>query len=399
MGRYLRKAKYCLWILFFVLSARLYPGRVPQVCAAASWTYGSQLEGAEKDVYDALEDFSRRQGAKGLTKNGWKEGLQAEISRKYRMSESSVLASECYTGADAFLRDHSEIFWISGFNIVLRFRGSAEEEMTAACVNLYPIDYYDGIRGEIKKTQAAVDDLILAVKKCGTRYEKVRTAHDSILKLVNYATKGEDRSWHHTITGGLLKKYGHKGVCETYAKLFHIICRANDIPCILVTGGLKSANINHMWNYVQMENGKWYLVDITNDDQKKERHDYFLAGSGTKAFAGRVGSTHRASGYLHAGQETPFVLPALAKAAYGGTATKKLTVSEEKITVKKGEKYKIAVTRKPSYADDALTYSSSDTKIAAVNSAGKITAKKKGKTVITVRAASGKKARIQVTVI
>ncbi|MBO5599673.1 MAG: hypothetical protein J5897_01365 [Candidatus Methanomethylophilus sp.] len=39
-----------------------------------------------------------------------------------------------------------------------------------------------------------------------------------------------------------------------------------------------------MWNYVQMENGKWYLIDLTWDDQDsipKLFHDFFLAGSAT----------------------------------------------------------------------------------------------------------------------
>ena len=29
-----------------------------------------------------------------------------------------------------------------------------------------------------------------------------------------------------------------------------------------------------MWNYVQLEDGKWYLVDVTSDDVDKSGTDY-----------------------------------------------------------------------------------------------------------------------------
>ncbi len=408
MREYLKKRSGCL-LLFCAVFLLLCPWSVSRVHAGA-WLYGAQLTGTAKNVYDALA------GARGLQNPGGfgfadgrdsggssgEEGLRVGLSREYGMAEAAGLAGECHAGADAFLRDHSEIFWISGFDLRLGFQSSPQEEkqgeMTASYVILYPAVYYDGIQKEIRPAQAVIDRLVRSVRKCQTRYEKVKAAHDAVLKQVDYAGKGENQRWHHTVTGGLLDRYGHRGVCETYAKLFAVICRANDIPVILVTGGLKSENISHMWNYVQMEDGGWYLVDVTNDDQREPKYDYFLAGSGTAAFAGRVGTTHRPSGYLRAGQQEPFRLPVLSESAYRGTASRKLTVSKSKIILRKGKTYRISVKRKPWNADDALTYSSSDAAAVSVNARGKITARKKGKAVITIRSAGGKKARIRVTV-
>lgn len=78
--------------------------------------------------------------------------------------------------------------------------------------------------------------------------------------------------------------------------------------------------------------------------------------------------------------------------------TKKLTLSEKKLTIEKGNKAQITVTRNPISATDKITYKSSNTKIATVDKNGKIKAKKKGKVKITVTSASKKKATCTVTV-
>lgn len=60
-----------------------------------------------------------------------------------------------------------------------------------------------------------------------------------------------------------------KVVCEGYAKAFQYLCArsdfASDIDCRMITG--RMGGENHMWNIVQMGNGKNYLVDVTNCDQ------------------------------------------------------------------------------------------------------------------------------------
>lgn len=77
--------------------------------------------------------------------------------------------------------------------------------------------------------------------------------------------------------------------------------------------------------------------------------------------------------------------------------TKRLTV-DKKITMQKGEKQKIEVARNPISATDKIFYRSSNTKVATVDKNGKIKAKKKGKTTITISSSNGKKATCKVTV-
>ena len=57
-------------------------------------------------------------------------------------------------------------------------------------------------------------------------------------------------------------------VCEGYAKAFMYLCNLTDfkgdISCITVTGDIPEGG--HMWNVVNMDDGKNYLVDVTNID-------------------------------------------------------------------------------------------------------------------------------------
>lgn len=69
----------------------------------------------------------------------------------------------------------------------------------------------------------------------------------------------------HSAYSAIIKGDEYLPVCEGYAGAFKVLCDELGVPCICVSGSMKSVP-NHMWNYVQMENGKWYLVDVTYGD-------------------------------------------------------------------------------------------------------------------------------------
>lgn len=79
-------------------------------------------------------------------------------------------------------------------------------------------------------------------------------------------------------------------------------------------------------------------------------------------------------------------------------APKKVKVNFKKKTLKKGKSIKIRVSFAKGYYSYTRKFSSSNKKVATVNSKGVIKAKKKGKAKITVKTFNGKKAVIQITV-
>lgn len=99
-------------------------------------------------------------------------------------------------------------------------------------------------------------------------------------------------------------------VCEGYAEAFKALCDAYGIECYYIEGRtLSNGDLGwHSWNIVRMDDGKWYPVDVTwndNDDESIGDHDYLLCSS---AYIGR----NHAMGYDY----TDFEFPELSATKY-----------------------------------------------------------------------------------
>ena len=118
------------------------------------------------------------------------------------------------------------------------------------------------------------------------RYNFVKSVHDYLCEIGTYPDLNSP-----DYTGNCHDAYGclieEKPVCQGYADAFKLICDYYKIPCVCIGGpGYTSSGSGpHMWNAVQMDDGKWYLVDITWDDQDSYGtfYDFFLSGTDTKA--------------------------------------------------------------------------------------------------------------------
>ena len=86
------------------------------------------------------------------------------------------------------------------------------------------------------------------------------------------------------------------------------------------------------------------------------------------------------------------------KVQKGKVTTKSLSISEKKLTLQTKKSTTLTLERNPISATEKITWTSSNTKVAAVNSKGKVTAKKAGTTTITARTSNGKKVTCKVTV-
>lgn len=116
-------------------------------------------------------------------------------------------------------------------------------------------------------------------ENASTRYDIIKNIHDYICLNTFYTTECIDYS---SSYGALVDG---NAVCEGYSKAFKIICDELDIPCVDVFGNWdKEESTAHMWNYVQMEDGIWYAIDVTWDDNdgkdgREIVYRYFLDGS------------------------------------------------------------------------------------------------------------------------
>ena len=77
----------------------------------------------------------------------------------------------------------------------------------------------------------------------------------------------------------------------------------------------------------------------------------------------------------------------IVKVKVEGVKTTKLTANATKKTVNRGKSFSWKVIKSPTNSTEGITYSTSNKRVATVNSSGKITGKKKG--IVTITAKSG----------
>ncbi len=141
--------------------------------------------------------------------------------------------------------------------------------------------------------------------------------HDHLCNTIVYI----DSAHAHNIYGALVEG---EAVCEGYAKTFKLFCDLYDIPCMLITGkAVTSTGYDpHAWNAVRMEDGNWYAIDVTWDDQTKTYYDFFLIGSQTvpEAFEDLTfAESHHENGDFYGNGSVIMQFPTLAENAYTHT--------------------------------------------------------------------------------
>ena len=254
----------------------------------------------------------------------WSNNL-AENEEYQRLTRAVV--QQAY---DAFIYDYPEAFWLGSCSYTVSYQPSSNAYKNGEPVVCYlrsikvkPNERYAGAGdpAEIAAFQQAVEQTAAEIKETLSdqpdRYEQVLAIHDYLCIHVSY----KENSYAHTAAGVFLKN--REVVCEGYAKAFKILCGRFGIPAVLIPGGALKSNgtrEGHMWNYVQMEDGFWYMLDTTWDDQKTYiSRKYFLSGGEEKGFTGNTIAVERQELYANFSKSeysVNFALPVLSDQGY-----------------------------------------------------------------------------------
>ena len=374
-------------------------------------SFGDQLEGNARAFYQALASADMTQHTSS------ENGLSVPAETEYTFSFASnggnfsdelssngaepyepvreEIALDVQKAIDAFKRDcQSNAYWIWGTSYGWSISGS-KTSSTWTCrikeISFWVSPYYEGILNERAAVESALAQAVSAVQERAedtSRYALIKAIHDYTAELVTYGNASQVIPYEHTVTGGLLDTYQHTGVCESYAKIVKLLCDRFSIPCVLMTGGSSTASdgsivVDHMWNMVQMENGQWYLVDATWDDQASGVYTtYFLAGSESAGFNGKtVGQDHMAVGDFTGVGYEPFALPTLSADAYSADVEKEKPLTEiqldqENLSLHHGESAVLSVTYLPtdSTEEKSVVWTTSDEEVATVDENGTVIA-------------------------
>ena len=152
--------------------------------------------------------------------------------------------------------------------------------------------------------------------------QKIKRIHDYICQRVTY--RNDNTLWVHS-AASLFLDADPAFVCEGYAKSMKIFCYYMGINCACVSGTARGTSSGtpgaHMWNYVQMDDGNWYLVDATWDDVGTPPSSrYLLVGRATKGQYITIGEERvEYTSFSTTSAETAgpvFILPVLAEESY-----------------------------------------------------------------------------------
>ncbi len=218
-------------------------------------------------------------------------------------------------GATAFCLDHPEIFWIRNYsygisNASVKQTSDDSFEIQINSLSISPNPAYENAYSQRETVNSGIAAARSAIQTGETRYDTLKNIHDYICNNANYDYAAAGLSYA-TEAHTAAPLFNGKGefVCEGYSKSLKILCDKFGIPCALVSG--TGGNEAHMWAYVKMDDGKWYAVDVTWDDQNSGIiYNYFLKGSNT------MSSDHTPSPPVVNNEEVALYYPTLAAEDY-----------------------------------------------------------------------------------
>ena len=309
-------------------------------------SYGAQLDGNAKALYDLLVqnyvvDYSQYLDSVDFPfefPDTITFEAVVEDGSFQRKGESYVQATDdvktaIQAASDAFSYDYPQAFWFRGSNYGYRvscvrdgssstgYRGTfknftfkpANREISENAHTRMG-DFMDGVQSAV----AELNEQTLGMDM----EQKIKRIHDYICQRVTY--RNDNTLWVHS-AASLFLDADPAFVCEGYAKSMKIFCYYMGINCACISGTARGTSSGipgaHMWNYVQMDDGNWYLVDATWDDVGTPPSSrYLLVGRSTKGQYITIGEERvEYTSFSTTSAETAgpvFILPVLAEESY-----------------------------------------------------------------------------------
>ena len=317
--------------------------------STATGNYYDQLDATSKRIYNAIYEANKSSASTAkmklnLTKIFENQKVTKGTNGKAVYSEETKQAIFAWLGSyvtPAYLAltyDHPELVWLSGAKYTIGYsvytpwfeEGETsiitDLELAGSTFTITPTKDTGALTASnvnplFDGTKSQIDAMLPAN---ATTYDKVKAVHDKICSMVSYENNMQNigNPYYQTPYSLYYDADGDgkiETVCAGYAKMMKLQCNKYGIPCVLVTGVTDSGEY-HMWNYVQMENGVWYAVDATWDDQSTTMYDFFLVGSETYSSAAfgtkKFGNTHIPSGKWTTSADCVFLYPVFSQTAY-----------------------------------------------------------------------------------
>ena len=309
-------------------------------------SYGAQLDGNAKALYDLLVqnyvvDYSQYlesvdfpfEFPDTITFEAVVEDGSFQRKGESYVQATNDVKTAIQAASDAFSYDYPQAFWFRGSNYGYRVSCVRDGSSSTGYRGTFKNFTFKPANREISENahtrmgdfmggvQSAVAEL--NEQTVGMDMEqKIKRIHDYICQRVTY--RNNNTLWVHS-AASLFLDADPAFVCEGYAKSMKIFCYYMGINCACVSGTARGTSSGtpgaHMWNYVQMDDGNWYLVDATWDDVGTPPSSrYLLVGRATKGQYITIGEERvEYTSFSTTSAETAgpvFILPVLAEESY-----------------------------------------------------------------------------------
>ena len=309
-------------------------------------SYGAQLDGNAKALYDLLVqnyvvDYSQYLDSVDFPfefPDTITFEAVVEDGSFQRKGESYVQATDdvktaIQAASDAFSYDYPQAFWFRGSNYGYRVSCVRDGSSSTGYRGIFKNFTFKPANREISENaHTRMGDFMNGVQSAVAELneqtlgmdmeQKIKRIHDYICQRVTY--RNDNTLWVHS-AASLFLDADPAFVCEGYAKSMKIFCYYMGINCACVSGTARGTSSGtpgaHMWNYVQMDDGNWYLVDATWDDVGTPPSSrYLLVGRATKGQYITIGEERvEYTSFSTTSAETAgpvFILPVLAEESY-----------------------------------------------------------------------------------
>ena len=280
-----------------------------------------QLEAHQKAILDGYDDFDVI-CEDDMYKVSFSVPIHSSlIGRSVAEVQSAYGEATRDSVLHTLLWEHPTDYWLgTGLTLGLSYYSSGDT-VTSGTVTVKITNCvwtYGNTKSDLLTKRAEITTLIdsVVLNDTSTRFSTIRSINKYVCDTLTYDNDTPEGMGCRNTYTALIGT--HKVVCEGYARTFKAFCDKWDIPCILVTGdgdvGTPPATElgPHMWNYVQMENDQWYLVDSTWNDQTIMVETYLVVGGNSDGFHKKISSDHIVSDSAY----TVLTLPSLNAEAY-----------------------------------------------------------------------------------
>ena len=309
-------------------------------------SYGAQLDGNAKALYDLLVqnyvvDYSQYLDSVDfpfefpdtITFEAVVEDGSFQRKGESYVQATNDVKTAIQAASDAFSYDYPQAFWFRGSNYGYRVSCVRDGSSSTGYRGTFKNFTFKPANREISENaHTRMGDFMNGVQSAVAELneqtvgmdmeQKIKRIHDYICQRVTY--RNDNTLWVHS-AASLFLDADPAFVCEGYAKSMKIFCYYMGINCACVSGTARGTSSGtpgaHMWNYVQMDDGNWYLVDATWDDVGTPPSSrYLLVGRSTKGQYITIGEErveYTSFSTTSAEMVGPvFILPVLAEESY-----------------------------------------------------------------------------------